>query len=260
MKVEVYMDYLTRTKLLIGDEGLNILKNAKIIVFGLGGVGSYCVEALARGGVGNLHLIDDDVISITNINRQVIALMSTIGQDKTKIMQSRIYDINKNINVTISKMFYNKKNKSDIDLSKYDYVIDAIDTVTAKLILIEESNKVNTKIISSMGTGNKKDPTKLKLADVYETNTCPLARVMRNELRKRNVKKLNVVFSTEKPIKPLSLNLKDEKNTVTLKNYKRNVEVAGTMSFVPPTAGFIIASKVINDLLKSNSIEEVQNG
>ncbi|MBS5794157.1 MAG: tRNA threonylcarbamoyladenosine dehydratase [Clostridiales bacterium] len=247
------MDILTRTEILIGKENIEKLKNSSVIIFGVGGVGSFCVEAIARCGVSNIHIVDDDTISITNINRQIIATQSTIGKDKTEVVKQRILDINPNTNVTISKIFYTKDTVNTINLSKYDYVIDAIDTISSKILLVEEATKLNIPIISSMGTGNKLDPTKFVVSDIYKTSMCPLAKVMRYELKKRGIKKLKVVYSTEKPIKPAPINIdKNAKSTSPFRDTNKRRETPGSISFVPSVAGLIIASQVINDILKNN--------
>lgn len=247
------MDILTRTEILIGKENIEKLKNSSVIIFGVGGVGSFCVEAIARCGVSNIHIVDDDTISITNINRQIIATHSTIGKNKTEVVKQRILDINPNANVTISKIFYTKDTVNTIDLSKYDYVIDAIDTISSKILLVEEATKLNIPIISSMGTGNKLDPTKFVVSDIYKTSMCPLAKVMRYELKKRGIKKLKVVYSTEKPIKPAPINIDENaKSTSPFRDTNKRRETPGSISFVPSVAGLIIASQVINDILKNN--------
>lgn len=247
------MDILTRTEILIGKENIEKLKNSSVIIFGVGGVGSFCVEAIARCGVSNIHIVDDDTISITNINRQIIATHSTIGKDKTEVVKQRILDINPNANVTISKIFYTKDTVNTIDLSKYDYVIDAIDTISSKILLVEEATKLNIPIISSMGTGNKLDPTKFVVSDIHKTSMCPLAKIMRYELKKRGIKKLKVVYSTEKPIKPAPINIDENaKSTSPFRDTNKRRETPGSISFVPSVAGLIIASQVINDILKNN--------
>ncbi len=248
------MDTLTRTEILIGKDKIEKLKNAKIIIFGVGGVGSFCVEAIARCGVGNIHIVDDDTISITNINRQIIATHSTIGKDKIQVAKERILDINPSANVEASKLFYTKDTKDSIDLSKYDYIIDAIDTISSKILLIEEANRLNVPIISSMGTGNKLDPTKFVITDIYKTSMCPLAKVMRYELKRRGIKKLKVIYSTEKPIKPAPIVLDENaKSTSDFRDTNKRRETPGSISFVPSVAGLMIASYVINDILKTNN-------
>lgn len=223
----------SRTELLIGKNAMEKLKKSKVLVFGAGGVGGYALEALIRAGVGNVGIIDNDIVTLSNINRQIIALHSTIGQNKVDVTEKRLLDINPNAKITKYKLFYNENTKMEFDFSKYDYVIDAIDTVSSKLILIEECKKTKTPIISSMGTGNKLNPDMFFIADIYKTSVCPLARIMRYELKKRNVKKLKVLYSKEKPIK---LN-KDNKTIASI-------------SFCPSTAGLLIASEVVRDLIK----------
>lgn len=226
----------SRTELLLGQDGMKKLKNTSIAIFGIGGVGSYIAEALARCGVGNLTLIDNDEVAVTNLNRQIIALHSTIGRKKVDVAKDRILDINPVASVEALDCFYTC---NEIDLSKFDYIADAIDTVSSKLTLIENAYKQNVPVISSMGTGNKLDPTKLTVTDIYKTEMCPLAKVMRYELKKRNVKKLKVVYSTEKPCEH-----KTESEEVTQKR-----KTIGSISFVPSVAGLIIAGEIIKDIL-----------
>lgn len=232
-------DRFFRTGLLIGEEALNKIKKCRVAVFGLGGVGSYATEALARSGIGSMDIFDGDVVDITNINRQIIALESTIGMPKAEVSEKRIKDINPNINVESHNCFFNKDNQHDFDFSKYDYVVDAIDMVSSKLLLIKICKYLNVPIISSMGTGNKLNPTLIKVKDIYSTSNCPLARVMRRELRKMSIKSLKVVCSDEIPsYTPKS----DEDNP--------GKRVNSSISFVPSAAGLIIASEVIKDLIK----------
>lgn len=232
------MDIFKRSEILIGEKAQKILKTSKVIVFGIGGVGSYVSEALARGGIGHIALVDNDTVSESNINRQLVALHSTIGHAKVSVMQDRIADINPDCNVEAYKTFYSTD--KEIDISGYDYIVDAIDTVTSKLILIEEADKYNIPIISCMGTGNKLDPTLFEIADIYKTSVCPLARVMRNELKKRGIKKLKVLYSKELPLKPAEI--------INENSTKR--QTPGSVSFVPSVAGLIIASEVIKDLIR----------
>lgn len=235
-------DQFLRTKLLFGDNGMERLKNAKVIVFGVGGVGGFVIEALARSGIGNLTIVDKDTVSITNINRQIIALNSTIDRYKCEVMEERIKDINPSCNVDKRVCFYLPQNKDEFDFSLYDYVVDCVDTVTAKITIIEEAKRNNVKVISAMGAGNKLDPTMLKVSDIYKTKVDPLARVMRTELKKRNIKKLKVVYSEEVPVNiPLEDRIVDE---VTKK------VTPGSTAFVPSAMGLIIAREVIMDLLK----------
>ncbi|WP_053956090.1 tRNA threonylcarbamoyladenosine dehydratase [Inediibacterium massiliense] len=227
----------SRTEMIIGTENLNKLKESKVAVFGIGGVGTFVVEGLARSGVGHLVLVDHDDICITNVNRQIHALRDTIGQSKVEIMKKRILQINPNAKVQTYKMLYTEKTASELLKDDYDYVVDAIDMVSAKLDLIERCYKRGIKMISSMGTGNKLDPTQFEVTDIYKTSICPLAKVIRKELRKREVKSLKVVYSKEEPIKP---------NTFSTERK----QVPGSMSFVPSVAGMIIASVVVKDLIK----------
>ncbi|MDD5924128.1 MAG: tRNA threonylcarbamoyladenosine dehydratase [Clostridia bacterium] len=227
---------LQRTELLIGKDKLEKIKNTHIALFGVGGVGGFVAEALARCGVQRLTLVDDDTVNITNLNRQIIALHSTIGKYKTETMAERIKDINPNAEVICINKFFLPENSSEFDFSQYDYVVDAIDTVTAKIELIVKCNLSNTPIISAMGTGNKLDSTKFEITDIHKTTDCPLARVMRRELRKRDIKKHKVIYSKAPVIKPAL----DENNNV----------VTASISFVPSVAGLMIAGEVINDIIK----------
>lgn len=232
-----------RTQRLIGASAMDILKESKIAVFGIGGVGSYIVEALARSGVGSLTLIDNDVISVTNINRQIPATTKTVGLQKADVMANRVLEINPDCNALALNIFYINETKNEIDLSQYDYVVDAIDTVSAKTLLVEECQRLDIPIISSMGTGNKLDPTAFQVSDIYKTSVCPLARVMRYELKRRGIKKLKVVFSTEQPSTPIEIG----DGEVSSKKV-----IPASISFVPPSAGLIIAGEVIKDLTGIN--------
>ncbi len=230
-------NFTTRTSLIIGDEGLEKLKNSSVIVFGVGGVGSFAAEAIARAGVGNLTIVDFDDVDITNINRQLPALHSTVGKYKVEVMKERILDINPNINIKAIKEVYNKDTSDSILSEQYDYVVDAIDMVTSKIHLIETCKNKGMDIISSMGMGNKLDPTKIEVTDIHKTTICPLARVMRKELKDRRIKKLKVVYSTEQPVDLKKKILNGKKVT------------PGSISFVPSVGGLIIASVVVNDLI-----------
>ena len=223
--------------MLIGVDSLIKLKNSRVAVFGIGGVGGYAVEALVRAGIGSIDIIDNDTVSCSNINRQIIALSSTVGQLKTEVMKKRILDINPEITVNCINKFVLPENIGDFDFSSYDYVVDAIDTVSGKLAIIEKASSLGIPVISSMGTGNKLDPTKFEITDIYKTSVCPLARVMRYELKKRGIKKLKVLYSKEEPIKPFAE-----------KTNEKGKAIPGSISFVPSVAGFIIASQVIKDL------------
>lgn len=235
---------MVRTEMLLGQEALEKLENAHVAVFGIGGVGGYVAEALARSGVGKFDLIDNDTVALSNINRQIIALHSTVGQYKADVMKERILDINPKAEVTVHKCFFLPENSGEFDFSQYTYIVDAIDTVTAKLELIIQAQKAGVPIISSMGTGNKLDPTKLEVTDIYKTEVCPLARVMRAELKKRGIKKLKVVYSKEQPVKRPK---KDEKQ-INAGNTERIKDVPGSVAFVPSVAGLIIAGQVILDI------------
>lgn len=230
-------NFTTRTGLIIGQEGIEKLKNSNVIVFGVGGVGSFAAEAIARAGVGNLTIVDFDDVDVTNINRQLPALHSTVGRDKVDVMKERILDINPDINIKAIKSLYNEETSEELLSEKFDYVVDAIDMVSSKIHLIETCKKKGLEIISSMGMGNKLDPTKIVVTDVHKTTMCPLAKVMRKELRDRKIKKLKVVFSTEKPRE-----LKEK-----IMNGKK--VTPGSISFVPSVGGLVIASVVINDLI-----------
>lgn len=228
----------SRTEALIGKEGLEKLKNARVAVFGIGGVGGYVVEALARSGVGELTLVDSDRVSKSNINRQIIALQSTVGEYKTEVMKKRVEDINPTIRVIVKNIFYLPETAGEFDFSCYDYVVDAVDTVTAKLSIIERAKDANVPVISSMGTGNKLDASAFKVADIHKTSVCPLAKVMRRELKKRGIDKLKVVYSEEEP---KSKGVEGEKN---------GKPAPASISFVPPVAGLIIAGEVVKDLIR----------
>lgn len=232
----------SRTELLLGAEAIAKLNKSRVAVFGVGGVGGYVVEALARAGIGTLDLIDADVVSLSNINRQIIALHSTIGKSKVEVAALRAKDINPNINININKVFYLPENKEQFEFTSYDYIVDAVDTIAAKISLIEEAYKVGVPVISAMGAGNKLDATAFKVADISKTSVCPLAKVMRRELHHRGINHLKVVYSEEKPLSPAT----SEENTT-----KR--QTPGSVSFVPPVVGLIMAGEVIKDLLKSNS-------
>lgn len=229
-----------RTEMLIGSEALEKLKQSRVAVFGVGGVGGYVVEALARAGVGNIDIIDNDTISVSNLNRQIIALNSTVGKLKVEVSKERLLDINPSINVKTYKCFFTRD--TEFDFSKYDYVVDAIDTVVGKLELITRAKSANVPIICSMGTGNKMNPTMFEVADISKTSVCPLAKVIRQELKKRRIKKVKVVFSKEIPLKPIV--------TEDMKIEKKGDRIApASNSFCPAVAGLILASEVIKDLI-----------
>ena len=224
-----------RTELLFGSEGMEKLKNAKVALFGVGGVGGYVAEALARSGVGNMVLTDNDCVSVSNINRQIIALHSTVGRPKVEVMKERLLDINPEINLELHRSFYLPENHDDYDFASYDYVIDCIDTVAAKIDLVLEAQKAGTPIIASMGTGNKHHPELLEVSDIFKTS---LAKVMRYELKRRGVKKLKVIYSKEQPVKV----------SAPLENNARRC-IPGSTAFVPASAGLLIASEVVKDIM-----------
>ena len=234
-----------RNEMLIGKENQEKLHNSSVIIFGVGGVGSYVSESLARSGVGNITLVDSDCVDITNINRQIHAVSKTVGRPKTEVMKERITEINPEAKVTEYNMFYLPENAETIDLSGYDYIVDAIDTVSSKIELVCRAESLGVPIISCMGTGNKLHPEELKLSDIYKTKVCPLCRVMRNELKKRNIKKLCVVYSEEKPKTPFFQPEGERKRAVP-----------ASMSFVPASAGLLISSRVVSDILSYNGGEK----
>ena len=225
-----------RSEMLYGENSTEKLKNSSVAIFGIGGVGSYTAEAIARCGVGNITLIDNDTVSFTNINRQLVALHSTVGKPKTEVMAERIKDINPLCNVTVFNMFYTSE--SDLDLSQFDYVVDAIDTVSSKIHLAVLCEKQNIPLVSCMGAGNKLDPTAFKVADIFETSGCPLARVMRKELKAKGVKKLKVVYSTEAPRTPLPLEKSEGRR-----------QTPGSCAFVPSVAGLVAAGEVVKHIV-----------
>ena len=238
------MDALSRTALLLGNEGMKKLKNAKVAVFGLGGVGGYVVEALARSGIGALELVDHDIISLTNLNRQILATRSTVGKSKAETAKLRALDIDPDIRVTARQSFFGPDTAREFDFSQYNYVVDAIDTVTGKLALVAAAQAADVPIISSMGTGNKLDPTRFQIADITKTSVCPLARIMRKECAKRGIRHLKVLFSTEDPVPSDPAAILDEE----LPEGRR--ALPGSVAFVPSVAGLIIAGEVIKDLIK----------
>lgn len=238
------INQFSRTELIFGSSAMKKLAESRVAVFGVGGVGGYVVEALVRSGIGAIDLIDNDVVSLTNINRQIIATFDTIGKYKVDVAKDRILSINPNCSVKTYRKFYMPDTSSEFDFTQYDYIVDAIDTVTGKIELVENSVKCGTPIISSMGAGNKVDPTAFEVADIYKTSVCPLAKVMRHELKKRGIKKLKVVYSKEMPIKPTeeAVKILSEEGIV-----RRNIP--GSNAFVPSAAGLIIAGEIIKDLI-----------
>ena len=233
--------------MILGKEAMPILSKAKIAVFGIGGVGSYTAEALARSGIGAFMLFDNDTVSISNINRQIIATTKTIGMPKVEVMKERILDINPCAVVQVFNCFYTNINAADYDLTGCSYIVDTIDTVSSKLLLVESAERLNIPIISSMGAGNKLDPTRFEIADIYETSICPLAKVMRKELRARGIDALKVVYSKEPPITPLEPSLETELETAG-DGIIRKRQTPGSVAFVPSVAGLIIAGEVIKDI------------
>jgi tRNA A37 threonylcarbamoyladenosine dehydratase len=247
------LNQFSRTELLIGKESIEKLQNSKVAVFGIGGVGSFVVEGLVRAGIGNFILVDDDKVCLTNLNRQIIATRKTVGKPKVEVARDRILEINPNANVEIFKEFFMPNSREILD-ETVSYVVDSIDTVTAKIELVVRAEKLNIPIISSMGTGNKLDPTKFEVTDIYKTSVCPLAKVMRKELRARNIKGLKVVYSKEEPIKP-DKNLECSCKTGcicppgTVRKCTAKNQIPGSISFVPSVAGLIIAGEVIKDII-----------
>ena len=247
------MNQFSRTELLIGKDGVEKLHNAKVAVFGVGGVGSFVVEGLVRAGVGNFILVDDDEVCLTNLNRQIHATRKTIGKYKAELMRDRILEINPDAKVEVFKEFFMPDSEVKILDDSIDYIVDAIDTVTAKIELVMQADKLNIPIMSAMGTGNKLDPTRFEVTDIYKTSVCPLAKVMRKELRTRGIKKLKVVYSEEKPIRPIDdLSISCRTHCICPPGTKRKCtirrDIPGSNVFVPSTVGLIIASEVVKDL------------
>lgn len=247
------LNQFSRTELLIGKQAIEKLKQAKVAVFGIGGVGSYVIEGLARAGLGNFILVDKDIVDVTNINRQIIATTKTVGKLKVEVAKQRILEINPNANVEVYQEFFMPDSKEILD-DTVDYIVDSVDTVTAKVELVVRANKLNIPIISSMGTGNKLDPTRFEVTDIYKTSVCPLAKIMRKELRNRGIKKLKVVYSKEEPIRPYE-NIENscKTNCICPPGTKRKCsirnQVPGSISFVPSVAGLIIAGEIIKDII-----------
>lgn len=239
------LNQFSRTELLLGDAAMKKLKNSRVAVFGVGGVGGYTVEALARSGVGALDLIDNDTVSLTNINRQIIATLDTVGRDKVDVAQERIKSINPDCVVTTHKCFYLPETAEQFDFTDYDYVVDAIDTVKGKIEIVMRAKECSTPVISSMGAGNKLDPTAFEVADISKTSVCPLAKVMRVQLRKRGINHLKVVYSKEPPLTPI---ITDDVKEEFSSSVRRTLP--GSTAFVPSVVGLIIASEVVKDLIK----------
>lgn len=247
------LNQFSRTQLLLGKEGMDRLANARVAVFGVGGVGGFTVEALARSGVGTIDLIDDDKVCLTNINRQIFALRSTIGKYKVDVAAERLRDINQKIQVNTYKTFYMPDTADQFNFTQYDYIVDAIDTITGKLEMVMQAHKAGTPIICSMGAGNKLDPTAFRVADIYQTSVDPLARVMRHELRKRGIKKLKVVYSEEPPMRPIEdMAISCRNHCVcppgTARKCTERRDIPGSNAFVPSVVGLIVAGEVIKDL------------
>ena len=247
------LNQFSRTQLLLGADNMDRLADAKVAVFGIGGVGGYVVEALARSGVGSFVLVDDDKVCLTNINRQIIATRKTVGKYKVDVMKERMLEINPNVDVRIHKCFFLPENADEFPFEEYDYVVDAVDTVTAKIELVMKCKEKNVPIMSSMGAGNKLDASAFRVADIYKTKVCPLARVMRRELKKRGIKKLKVVYSEEKPTRPM------EDMAISCRNHcicppgaqhkcTERRDIPGSVAYVPSVAGLILAGEVIKDL------------
>lgn len=243
-KVQEKENWCSRTEILLGSEGIERLKNARVAVFGIGGVGGHAVEALARSGIGALDLVDYDTVSLTNLNRQIVALHSTIGKYKVDVMKDRVLDIHPEIQVVTHKCFYLPETAEQFDFSKYDYVVDCIDTVTGKIQLIEAAKTAGVPVISSMGAGNKLDPTQFQVTDIFKTSVCPLAKVMRRELKKRNIKNVKVVYSQEEPV--IAKVQTKEQEELWSSNPRKMIP--GSCAFVPSVAGLMLAGEVIKDI------------
>ncbi len=251
------LNQFSRTELLLGKEAMEKLAASRVAVFGVGGVGGYTVEALIRSGIGAIDIIDDDKVCLTNINRQIFATRKTVGRYKVDVAEERILDINPDVRVTKHRAFYSPETAGQFDFSQYDYIVDAIDTVTGKIELVINANAAGTPIISSMGAGNKLDPTKFEVTDIYKTSVCPLAKVMRHELKKRRIKRLKVVYSRELPITPVEdMAISCKANCIcppgTARKCTQRRQVPGSTAFVPSVVGLIIAGEVIKDICKKS--------
>ncbi len=254
------LNQFSRTQLLLGKDGMERLYSARVAVFGIGGVGGYTVEALARSGVGTLDLIDDDKVCLTNLNRQIFATRSTVGRYKVEVAKERIADINPDAVVNTYQTFYSPETSAQFDFTQYDYIVDAIDTVTGKLELVEQAYKAGTPIISCMGAGNKMDASAFEVADIYKTTMCPLARVMRRELKKRRIPKLKVVYSKEEAMTPIDdMAISCRNHCIcppgTARKCTQRRQVPGSNAFVPAAAGLIVAGEVVKDLCKGNTAQ-----
>jgi len=253
------LNQFSRTQLLYGEASMQKLAACRVAVFGIGGVGGYVVEALARSGIGALDLIDDDRVCLTNLNRQILATRKTVGKFKVDVAEERIHEINPDCNVRTYKTFYLPETQDLFDFYEYDYVVDAIDTVTGKLAIIENAKEADIPVISSMGAGNKVNPAAFEVADIYETSICPLARVMRRECRKRGIDSLKVVYSKEKPIRPLEdMSISCRQHCIcppgTARKCTDRRDIPGSTAFVPSVAGLIIAGEIVNDLVAENGL------
>lgn len=247
------LNQFSRTQLLIGQDGMEKLANARVAIFGIGGVGGYVCEALVRSGVGKFDLIDDDRVCLTNLNRQIHATHRTVGQYKTDVMKARMLDINPHAEINVHKCFYLPENADQFSFDQYDYIVDAVDTVTAKIEIIMRAQRDNVPIISAMGAGNKMDASRFQIADIYDTKVCPLARVMRRELKKRNVKKLKVVYSDEQPVRPLEdMSISCRAHCICPSDTEHKCtdrrDIPGSTAFVPAVAGLLIAGEIVKDL------------
>lgn len=247
------LNQFSRTQLLIGQDGMEKLANARVAIFGIGGVGGYVCEALVRSGVGKFDLIDDDRVCLTNLNRQIHATHRTVGQYKTDVMKARMLDINPHAEINVHKCFYLPENANQFPFDQYDYIVDAVDTVTAKIEIIMRAQRDNVPIISAMGAGNKMDASRFQIADIYDTKVCPLARVMRRELKKRNVKKLKVVYSDEQPVRPLEdMSISCRAHCICPSGTEHKCtdrrDIPGSTAFVPAVAGLLIAGEIVKDL------------
>lgn len=247
------LNQFSRTQLLIGQDGMEKLANARVAIFGIGGVGGYVCEALVRSGVGKFDLIDDDRVCLTNLNRQIHATHRTVGQYKTDVMKARMLDINPYAEINVHKCFYLPENADQFPFDQYDYIVDAVDTVTAKIEIIMRAQRDNVPIISAMGAGNKMDASHFQIADIYDTKVCPLARVMRRELKKRNVKKLKVVYSDEQPVRPLEdMSISCRAHCICPSGTEHKCtdrrDIPGSTAFVPAVAGLLIAGEIVKDL------------
>ena len=252
------LNQFSRTQLLLGESAMQELANKRVAVFGIGGVGGYACEALVRSGIGAFDLIDDDKVCLTNLNRQIIATRKTVGKYKTEVMKERMLEINPNVDVRIHNCFFLPENADKFPFDEYDYIIDAVDTVTAKISIIMKANELGIPVISSMGAGNKLDPTEFMVADIYKTRVCPLAKVMRRELKKRGVKKLKVVYSEEQPTRPIEdMSISCRTNCICPPGAEHKCterrDIPGSVAFVPSVVGLIIAGEVIKDIAGVNA-------